>query len=86
MQEFKQSFDFAVFACKHDQAKTLTRSEQFGRDVVKFYNPSTKESEIQVYFYSDSQLFWPSQFHEKPSGKEISGAPSSMNYSAKTSE
>ena len=54
LQTFKQSFDFAVFACKHDQARTLTRNEQFGRDVVKFFNPATGESEIQVYFYSDS--------------------------------
>ena len=66
LQDFKQSFDFAVFACKHDQTRTLTRNEQFGRDIVKFFNPSSRESEIQVYFYSESQLFWHNQFYEKP--------------------
>lgn len=66
LKDFKMSFDFAVFACKHDQTKTLTRNEQFGRDVVKFYNPATSESEIQVYFYSDSQLYGANKFYDKP--------------------
>ena len=37
------------------------RDEQFGRDIVKYYNTCKKASEIQIYFYSDSQEFQFSQ-------------------------
>ena len=54
LQDFKASFDFALFAFNYDQEKSL-KGEQFGREIVKAHNPSTKQSEIQIYFYSESQ-------------------------------
>jgi hypothetical protein len=49
--EFKQSYDFAIFAINYELEKSYA-NEQFGREVVKFYNSSTKLSEIQMTFFS----------------------------------
>lgn len=55
IKEFKESYDYAVFAFNYDQ-ELSTKKEQFGREIVKFYNKNSKESEVMISFYSDSQL------------------------------
>jgi hypothetical protein len=51
--EFKQKFEFNVFESNFEKLETLSK-EQFGREIVKF--SLNDDSEMQVYFYSDSQL------------------------------
>jgi hypothetical protein len=39
---------------------------QFGRDITKYYNTTSKVSEIQLYFFSDSQQEWPKILNPAP--------------------
>jgi hypothetical protein len=50
----KPCVDHILFAQNFDQA--FTSNQQFGRDVSKFWNPETEESEMLVEFHSSSQL------------------------------